>query len=91
MTDYVPMTDSERANAESVLAALVDIDEKVDGWTSKSDNRPTGVSFHAKFGRKTDVMTAIQFSNIIDQAPGLLSAYIRKLLAADQAAQRVPS
>lgn len=90
MADLWPITDEGRAGIERLLDQLRQVDEAVGGWTAKVDVRQTGVSYHAKFDRKTDVLGgASLFVTMIEKSPALLADACRRLLAADDAHRAV--
>lgn len=86
---YETMTDEARANVQSIIDALSEVGEAIGGWSSKSDNRQTGVSYYAKFENKVDVLTALRFTDQLSQAPAMLVNACERLLAADAEIRRL--
>lgn len=86
---YEPMTDESRAKVQSIIDALERVGEAIGGWSAKSDNRQTGVSYHAKFEKKVDVYTTVEFTEQLSQSPPLLVNACYRLLAADDEIRRL--
>lgn len=79
-----PLDDAARAGIERTLGQLREIGEAIGSWTGKADVRQTGVSYHAKFEKRVDVMTIGQrFITMMEHSPGMLADAIERLLLAD--------
>lgn len=76
--------DTAEVNVRASLEKLKNIDEATGGWTVKTDARQTGCSMHIKFDNKTDVLTTLQFANMLQLAPGMLANALRLLLGEEQ-------
>lgn len=74
------MTDDEITGLRRIIDRIETLDQELGGWTTKTDNRQTGLSLYLKFVNKVDVTTTMQFAQLVEDAPGLLLTVARKLL-----------